>query len=143
MMIREAESKDKIELIQLALDFVREQSEFGATPDVGELSRHIDLMIESDGFAVFVAEKDDIVVGTIGLAVQYNFLTSKVTCMKMVWIVSPDHKGAGLPLIRAAEKWAKSQSATVFIVGSMDKSTSELLKILKFKPQELLFRKDI
>lgn len=143
MTIRLAEPRDKIELIQLALDYADQQADLDISPDVEQLAKHIDLLIENEGFTLLIAEKDGHVVGTIGLAVQYNFLTSELTCMKMVWIVSPAHKGAGLALLRAGEKWAKSQSATVFVVGSMDKPTSELMKNLKFKPQELLFRKEL
>lgn len=141
MTVRSAEAGDRVGVLDLALRHAEQTGDI--LPDIRAISEHFDLMLGQGDYKILVIEADGAIAGVIALALQYNFLTSRVSCTKLIWLVDDRYRGHGIRLLKAAEKWASDHGAKEIIVGSMDKPTSELMKKMNFKPTELLFRKEL
>lgn len=141
MTVRAAEAGDKVAVLELALRHAEQTGDI--LPDIRAISEHFDSMLGQENFKILVIEVNGGIAGAIALALQYNFLTSRISCTKLIWLVDERYRGHGVRLLKVAEKWASDNGAQEMIVGSMDKPTSDLMKKMKFKPTELLFRKEL
>lgn len=63
--------------------------------------------------ACFVADQDGTVVGMIGLVGYAHHLSGVPTAGEVMWWVDPAARGAGLALLRRAERWAAETGARV------------------------------
>lgn len=63
--------------------------------------------------ACFVADRDGAVVGMIGLVGYAHHLSGVSTVGEVMWWVDPAARGAGLALLRRAERWAAETGAQV------------------------------
>lgn len=61
---------------------------------------------------ILVAEdRGGALVGMIGLVVAPHFLSGELAAGEVFWWVEPEHRGAGLRLLKAAEQWATDAGA--------------------------------
>ena len=63
--------------------------------------------------AVFVADRDGVVVGMIWLLLTVHHASGVPTACEVSWYVDPAARGAGLGLLRRAERWAAEMGAEV------------------------------
>src|SRR5947207_12552252 len=71
------------------------------------------LMADESG-AIYVAENGGRLVGMIGAFAFAHPVSGERVGSEIMWWMEPDARGAGVRLLRAAERWAKTQGATRF-----------------------------
>lgn len=113
MTVREATSDD-------LADVVRMGGKFLATTRYGGLLAHnpdaleqmAQMLLEMpDGF-LLVAEEAGVAVGMIGCLVFTHPLSGERFASELAWWMEPDHRGAGVRLLRAAERKASDLGVT-------------------------------
>jgi len=85
-----------------------------------ELGRFVGLwkvLISNGSGAVFVVEKDGLLVGAIGGMVHPEPYSKGTIAQEMFWFVQPFARGGGVLLYRAFEAWAKTKKATELRMG--------------------------
>lgn len=76
-------------------------------------------MIASDQATIIVAGEDD-PFGCIGLLITPLFFAPETqVCNELFWWVDPDHRGCGLDLVEAAERWARRSGADIIAMSSI------------------------
>jgi GNAT superfamily N-acetyltransferase len=125
-MIRRLEPRDKEEFIELIRLFYKQRLEVDGTKfSYAASSEQFDIFINMEGIVGFVAEVDGKVVGTIVGAVGPILFGEGKMAQEMVWYVHEEHRGSGLRLIRAWEKYAKEQGCSIVIMCGMAGDKSE------------------
>lgn len=88
-------------------------------------NRYIE-MIDSGLVNVFVAEKDDTLLGALGFMKAPDLHNGEMIAVETFWFVAPEHRGIGVHLLNAFEKWAEEnecdKTAMVHLEDSMPKS---------------------
>jgi GNAT superfamily N-acetyltransferase len=106
-MIRKATLADVPRLVELIVQFI-------TTTDYKDYVRvnspQIRCMyvrlVQDNNSVVFVSEVDDKVIGLIAM-VKYNHpLSGDLVAGELAWWVEPVHRGHGIELFKAAEKWS-------------------------------------
>ena len=94
--------------------------------------------------AVFVAERDEELVGMIGVAVTPHLMSGELTCGEVFWWVDPKARGGvGLRLLRQAQTWGQEQGATVMTMVAPDPRVEKLYERLKFRRIESAWAKEL
>ena len=75
------------------------------------LANSLRQFIASDIAVVMVTEQNGNVVGVIGGVVGPHYLTGGKSASELFWWVEPEHRGVGLPLLRAYEDEAQERGA--------------------------------
>lgn len=107
-MIRPATLDDVPRLVEMGRAFLRTPPYAGLFADAPEvLETLIQTLIAGDATTVLVvAQGDGLVVGAIGLLVAPHFASGDLLASEVFWYMDPAHRGAGVRLLRAAERWA-------------------------------------
>lgn len=75
------------------------------------MARTVALLLAADTGAVFVAERDDAVIGMIGLLYFEHPITGERTVTELFWWMEPEARGYGVRLLKRAERWAAAAGA--------------------------------
>lgn len=67
-------------------------------------------LIEGQDSALFVADESEI-VGMIGVYTYTHPYSDELFATELFWWVDPERRGAGVRLLRAAERWATERGA--------------------------------
>ena len=62
---------------------------------------------------LLVAERGDTLIGMIGFYLFHHVFSGELTATDVFWWVNPEHRGIGVRLLRAAERWALTHGAVV------------------------------
>ena len=68
-------------------------------------------LIDHENGAILVIERDDMLVGMIGILCTVHFLSGELCAGEVFWWVTPGKRGDGVRLLRAAESWAMVRGA--------------------------------
>ena len=129
-MIREATPDDIEDVIKLGLAFFAE-AHTDLTPKFSKEKAVavIQGMIKSDGCLLYVAERDDKIVGMIGAIISEAWFSSEMTAQEMFWYVLPNYRsGVGIALLTALEGRAKKIGVSLIAMVDLgDKSPVDAL----------------
>lgn len=143
-MIREATLVDIPTLVSLGCAFMRE-SGYSAHFAINRQAqtRLAMKLIRSPTGKVFVDESNREVVGMIGVIATDHPHSGDCCLSELFWYVSPYHRGSGVRLLKAAEKWGREIGARKFLVVSPTAKVSEFYRRVGFAPLEEQFIMDI
>lgn len=133
--IRTATRADVPRLVEMGVRFLTEQPfPFGA-PNPARMERTAQALIDGTGEAsvMFVAEKDSVLVGMLGMALIHNWMTGDLTASELCWWVEPEHRGGtGLALLARTRAWASDHGATVLQMIAPTEDIAALYERLGF-----------
>lgn len=114
MIIRRAAERDIPGIVEMGMEF-HDTSEYKdylkVSPlAISALATNLLAKPESES-CILVLEKGNQLLGMIALLAFTHPFTGELTAGELVWWVSPEVRGYGVRLLRAAEKWARSAGA--------------------------------
>jgi GNAT superfamily N-acetyltransferase len=143
MTIREATLADVPRLVAMGEQFLGSVYRGLIQGDAPTLTRFATHLVESDASVVYVAERDARIVGMIGLMRYPHPMSGETTAAEVMWWVDPAHRGCGLRLFRAGERWATAQGARVVQMIAPTVDVERLYTRLGYGPVERVFQKRI
>lgn len=116
-MIRPATVADIPRIVEMGRQFIADTSYRGGIADNPDrLARTAARLIEGDDSALFVADTGAAVVGMIGVYTYTHPYSDELFATELFWWMDPEHRGAGLRLLKHAEAWARWRGATALQV---------------------------
>lgn len=92
--------------------------EFGVVPSGEIMLNRLYQLVHSDKGDVLVLEKDNEVVGLLGLIKFQSPLSEQYMVGEQYWYILPEHRGNGMKLIFKAEEWTKDNECTHLILSA-------------------------
>lgn len=83
--------------------------------------------------AMFLLVKDDVIVGGLGCLKYPDLHSGEIFAVETFWYVLPEHRGKGLLLLNAYEKWAKDNGCVKCAMIHMIDSMPDVLERLYFR----------
>lgn len=143
MTIREATAGDIPRLVAMGEQFLGSVYRGLIQGDAPTLTRFATHLVLDVGAVVYVAETGGQVVGMIGLMRYPHPMSGETTAAEVMWWVDPAHRGCGLRLFRAGERWARAQGARVVQMIAPTVDVEQLYTRLGYGPVERVFQKRI
>ena len=142
-MIREATSKDKYGILNLARSFFDTRlNDLGYEFDEVEAPKHFDLLFNNTISLVY--EKDREILGCIFGMVSANYFCKGKTCQEIAWFVNPEHRGVGVKLLIKFEKMAKEKGCdSISMIALENDRVNEFYLKNKYTPQQHTYIKRI
>lgn len=113
--------------------------------NIGHSIRFYTNLINNGIGAMFALYKDDMMVGGLGCIKAPDLHEGVLTAIETFWLVLPDHRGKGLLLLNAFEKWADENQcvnkAMIYMSDSFPESLAKLYKKKGYKLAEYHFVK--
>ncbi len=109
--MRRARSEDIPRIVDMGVRFLGDIYPDKLVPNPDRMARTVAWLLEDDGRALFVSEKDGQLTGMIGLFVYEHPMSGERTASEMFWWVEPEHRGHGVRLLKVARGWAKAAGA--------------------------------
>jgi GNAT superfamily N-acetyltransferase len=91
---------------------------------------------------IWVAEKDDVLVGGFGMTILPHLLTGQPYAAEVFWWTNPEARGHGLKLFYAAEQWAIDQGVTMLQMVAPTPEAEDLYVRLGFHRIEAVYSKE-
>jgi GNAT superfamily N-acetyltransferase len=91
--------------------------------------------------AMLVSECDGKIVGMIGYVLHDHFISGEKFAGEVFWYIGPEHRGAGLRLLRAAEKQAKLAGAKYMQMIAPDERVGKVYSRLKYQRVETTWQR--
>ena len=143
MTIREATRADLPHIVVMGLHFLR------ASEYTGKIQENPDAMfdlalrlIESVDGIIFV-DGDAKPTGMIGLHLYQHPMSGEVITSELFWWVEPDHRGSGMDLLKAAERWAKEHGSSSIQMIAPNDRVSRIYKARGYEKTEEHYQKVI
>ena len=143
MQIRRAEERDLNRILEGAKLFCEHinTSDHGLDFDRTNALPFFRMMIHSPMFVIFVAEQDEVILGSVGASLVPWFCnTSRYLVDELFWFVFPEARGGmiGPRLFKRIEQFAKDSGASVLAVSVM-LAGDESEKVERFYQKRSLF----
>ena len=100
-------------------------------------------LIEGAAGEVFVAEVDGALGGMLAVVAYAHPLSGEWVAGELAWWVDRDHRGVGLRLLRAAERWARAQGAVRFDLVAPTPEVETLYARLGYVPIERTYQREL
>ena len=145
-MVIEAKREDVIRKIVNACAEFQKHSHY-VEVDVNHSVKMYKSLIDSGACALFgVLEKNEF-VGGLGCIKSPDFHCGKMTATELFWFVKPEHRGRGIELLDAFERWAEinkcSRLIMVYMEDSMPKVLARFYRMKGYTPLERHFVKEL
>lgn len=148
-MIREAETKDLPDLVELCRMFFEESGLQSTESFCPESMRGFHArMLATPSAITVVAESDGEVQGLLSAIIAPEFHNAAfLKGHEIYWYVVPEHRGSSIAvrLMRHVDEWMKSHGAREFCVSHMEKfnaeSASSLYRRMGFNPTTHVYAK--
>ena len=143
--IRPATAADTEALVALGLASIRE-SVYAAhvAENPAQIGRVVAYLLAQPTATILVAERDDQVIGMIGLMVVPHLWSGVLTAGELTFYVSPDHRGStGIRLLHAAEQWAREAGAVAIQMVAPTARAGQLYERLHYTAIESSYQKRI
>lgn len=143
-MIRLATRDDIPTLCDIARSFAADGDYRGPRQvlDWFHFASNLERTLDAPGGVIFVSEKAGRAAGFIAGLVMPSPYTAQIIALKTQWCVCPKRgRGTGVSLLRAFEKWARSNDATKILAASMSEAGEAVLDRLGFTAFETSFYK--
>jgi GNAT superfamily N-acetyltransferase len=95
------------------------------------------------GCLMLVALEGDAIVGMIGATVFEHPMSGERTATEVCWWMEPEHRGAGVRLLRRFFTWAKAEGATVVQMIAPTPDVGQLYERLGFAAIETTYQRRI
>lgn len=116
-MIRPAMVSDIPALIEMGMRFHASTAYAKLlSPDKAVVEETLFGLINIESGAVFVDDRDGVLVGAILGMIVPHFITGENVCGELSWWVDPECRGAGRQLLKALEEWALIKGASAINV---------------------------
>lgn len=142
-MIRLATANDLPRMVEMGLRFLEEspyKKYFARNP--GKMLELGERLLASAG-GILVAQKDQEIVAMLGFIVHEHFISGERVAGEVFWWVEPEHRGAGLRLLREAEKEAKARGAVNLQMIAPDERVGKLYGLLGYEFLESTHQKSL
>lgn len=80
--------------------------QFGMTGDVGKVVQFLQKLINVDNADVLLIEKDQKVIGFMGIVKYVNLFSANIIAKENFWYVLKQYRGEGTKLLKFAQQWA-------------------------------------
>lgn len=143
---REATQGDVPRLQAMFAEFVRSTQYaryVGNDPEYS--SGLLERLIANDDGAIFVAERNGLVIGMLGLYVFQHPMSGRFVATEAFWWLDPAHRGSGVFLLRRGERWARAKGAhTLSLMAPADKPrVAEIYEAIGYERVEITFQKNL
>jgi GNAT superfamily N-acetyltransferase len=98
-------------------------------------------LITEDASIVFVADQDGELAGMLGMVVYRHPISDEVFASEVFWWVEPEHRGCGVRLLKAAERWAQRHGATQLQMIAPTPQVAQLYQRLGYSEVETLYQR--
>jgi GNAT superfamily N-acetyltransferase len=141
-VIREATIADVPRLVDMGVRFI-EGGAYGwhITPNREAMAKLAENLISVDHGHVIIYEQNGAAIGMIGVIATHHPYSGEPVMSEMFWYVEPEHRGAGVRLLRAAEDWAREHGIRDSIMISPSPKVSAFYQRLGYEPLEEQFIK--
>lgn len=141
-MIRPATRADIPDIVDLGERHLREShyAQF-VTPDRDCMAAAARMLIDSPCALLLLAEKDGAITGSIGMMVTPHPYSGQPMASEMFWYVTPEARGAGVRLLKAAEAWGRELGARHIIMIAPDSRVSTFFQRMGYARLEEQFIK--
>src|SRR5262245_59761593 len=111
-MIRAATLEDVPRLVEMGRQF-REETEYRdlILDNPAQMQAMAERLVGGPDSVVLVADNGTTLVGMIGLLLYPHHLSGEATVGEVMWWQHQEQRGAGVRLLREAERWAVEQGA--------------------------------
>lgn len=105
----------------------------------------IALLVGGDTTTVWVAEREDQIIGMLSVAVFRSPWCGEILATEGFWWLDPAHRGFGVFLLRRAERWAHAKGAVrmQMMAPADNPRVAEIYEALGYARVELIFQKDL
>ena len=135
-MIREAVRDDIPHIVVMGLHFLRASEYTGKIRENPNAMFDLALkLIESDGAIIYLAG-DNRPTGMIGLHIYEHPMSGERLASELFWWVEPDHRGSGMDLLKAAERWAREYGCSGIQMISPNERVSRLYRARGYEKTE-------
>lgn len=142
--IREATADDLPRVVEMGRDFLQASTYRTLyaenTTQMGLLAMRLILDPQS---AILLAMHDDRAVGMIGLIAYRHFISDEPIAGEVFYWVDEGSRGAGVRLLRAAERWAREHGALAIQMIAPDDRAERLYTALGYQPVERTFQRSL
>ena len=141
---RKADAFDVPRLVEMLREFVTSTK---YRKFVGESAEALETFLQSllanPDAAVFVAHRDEQVIGMIGVLAYAHPMSGERCAGELFWWLDTNDRGAGGWLLRRAERWARAAGATnlQMIAPSDNPRVAEMYETLGYEEVERAFHK--
>lgn len=108
-----------------------------------QLAATAEHLIANDEAVMLVAEREGAVIGMLALLLYPHPMSGERVASEIVWWVEPEHRGSGLRLLRAAERWACEHGAAVLHMIAPNDRIGALYQRLGYVPVETAWQRRI
>lgn len=121
MIIRIIKAEEMLRITAFMKQF-EEETAF-VKVNVGYATMRYEEMINAGAATVFVAEKDGELMGALGSIKAPDLHNGEIIAIETFWFTAPEHRGCGVKLLDAFEKWAAdngcAKTAMIHLADSM------------------------
>lgn len=144
-MIRNANQIDIPRIIEMGHQFIV-TSEYLC--HVGENHEQISalalkLITDDNGALLVATDRGDRVVGMIGMLAFSHHISGELIAGEIIWWVEPEHRGLGLKLFRAAEKWAIGHGVKRIQMIAPNDGVGKIYARMGYTPIEVAYQRDV
>ena len=100
-------------------------------------------LIDHENGAILVIERDDMLVGMIGILCTVHFLSGELCAGEVFWWVTPGHRGDGVRLLKAAESWAMVRGAKTLQMIAPTERVGQFYDRMGFTRIEMSYQKEL
>jgi len=143
-MIRKATIADIPCLVALGISFMREsQYSTHLTINRQAQAKLALMLIRVNHGLLLVDDRNGEIVGMIGVLATLHPHSDDAVMSELFWYVKPSHRGSGVRLLMAAEKWARAHGIRKSIVVSPSTAVSNFYLRMGYERLEEQFIKDL
>ena len=100
-------------------------------------------LIESESGIILVLEREGSLIGMIGMVCSPHFISGEMFSGEVFWWVDQEHRGNGVRLMKAAEKWSREHGAKTMQMIAPTERVGRLYTRMGYFPTEISFQKDL
>lgn len=143
-MIRAATTDDAARLHEMGQRFVAETAYRDIIAvDPERLAATIAHLLDNPNGAVLVSDEGGALTGMIAVLAYDHPFSGERTAFEVVWWVEPEARGAGVRLLKAAERWARDQGIRKMQMVAPNPRVGALYERLGYSPVEMSFQRSL
>lgn len=144
--IREATAADVPQLVAMFLAFVAStQYARYVGHDAAHATRFLEQLVANPDGVVVVAERDDQVIGMLGLLAYAHPMSGERVATEAFWWLDPRHRGYGVWVLRRAERWARGHGVKrLSLMAPADNArVMDVYEALGYEAVEITYQRDL
>lgn len=143
-MIRPATLADVPRIVEMGLRLRREPGLREHLSENADALEAVAIGLVSDPSSdLLVAEREGRVVGMLGMMAYPHPMSGQRVAGEIAFWVDPEHRGAGVGLLRAGEAWARAHRCPEIEMGSPNERVDSLYERLGYTAIERRYRKPV